>query len=441
MDSSVSGIGHPSCGQANSDSDRAPGDPVSARSSPSGRQPPSGVLSHLPSKSPGATAIAQPSLAMPSPGAPGAARAAVKHVDPATRSETCGDTRQLAALQTTAARQVLYQPSESLRHELGQAANSLHPIYAALDAQDKQALGARLFGAEGLMPGRSPSALLDVLSRVGRTPDRSSAHDRAIVIALMGDIGALYAATGATTGTDRLPEASVRLRANLSERLAEAGLAPPPPRSIQSVQEEGGSRAVGPDKTAERTRPAAAHFDRTGIHNLGEDADEIIGVPRHARIPPTQWDVAHIAENRVDGTVEPFAGHMSGSPAEILQTWDMLRGEPAERQFVGTLHTRLETRAEHHDPMQVHSPAQQVQHLARAAGACAFLVGLGYHSTVEVIEGALTYLGQSMRRHDVLGAGQRDAGHLFGQGAATELMSELFQGHQRVPDPASPRFR
>lgn len=378
---------------------------------------------------------------MSSQSAPGAAQATAKHVDPATRSETCGDTRQLAVIQTVAARQVLYQPSESLQHELGKAANSLHPIYRALDAQDKQALGARLFGAEGLMPGQSSSDLLAVLNRVGRSPDRSSAHDRAIVIALMGDIGALYAATGATTGTNRPPEESARLRTNLSERLAEAGLAPPDSRSIQNVQAEGGSSAVGPDKKAERTRPAAPHIDRTGIHNLGEDADEIIDVPRHARIPPSKWDVAHIAENRVNGTVEPFAGHMSGSPAEILQTWDMLCGEPAEQQFVGTLHGRLEAPTEHHDPMQMLSPAQQEQHRARAAGACAFLVGLGYHSAVEVIEGTLTYIGQSMRRHDVLGTGQRDAGHLFGQGAATELMSELFQGHQRVQDPASPKFR
>ncbi|MBL0526823.1 hypothetical protein JD490_18165 [Aeromonas dhakensis] len=348
------------------------------------------------------------------------------HIDPSIRSQDSGDTRQLALVQTASARQVLYEPGTTLSHELSQAANKLYQVYESLDQGDQAALGARLFGAEGLMPHATPSDLLQVLNRVDQMPSHASGHDRSIVIALMGDIGALYAATGATTGTERSQEASVRLRDGLAQALVNAGLTPPSGGSIQEVQERGGSSAVGPDKKAERSRPQAEHVFRTGIHNLGEEADDLLDVPRDSRIPPTKWDVAHISAQRVAETIEPFAGHMSGSPAEILQTWDMLRGEAPEQQFVGRLHSEHQ-----YDPMQNRTPAEQEQLRARAAGAGAFLVGLGYHSSVEVIEGTLTYMGQSLRDHNVLGIGQRDAGHLFGAGAATDLMSELFQSHCR----------
>ena len=333
------------------------------------------------------------------------------HVAPSMRSEVCGDTRQLALVQTISARQALYQPGETLKTELSQAAGKLHETYGSLEGVDQHALGARLFSSEGLITAQTPNDLLQILKRVDECPDYASGHDRAVVIAMMGDIGALYAATGATTGTDRTEDASARLRESLRGALAVAGLIPPTEESSRRVQEEGGSTAVGPDKKTERSRPSAEHIDRTGIHNLGEEADEVLGVPVQDRISTSRWDVAYIDFDRVADTAEPLVGHMSGSPAEILQIWDMLRGDQLEYQFL-TSH-------------------QQEQQLARAAGASAFLVGLGYHSAVEVLEGTLRYTGQSIRHNEILGAGQKDAGHLFGQGAATELMSEFFQAHTR----------
>ncbi|HFL2186573.1 TPA: hypothetical protein ACG3DQ_001567 [Pseudomonas putida] len=333
------------------------------------------------------------------------------HISPAMRSEACGDTRQLALVQTISARQALYQPGEALKNELSHAAGKLYQAYGSLENSDQQALGARLFSSEGLMTGQTPNDLLQILRRVDECPDYASGHDRAVVIATMGDIGALYAATGATTGTDRTADASARLRESLRDALAVAGLIPPTEESSRRVQQEGGSTAVGPDKKTERSRPSAEHIDRTGIHNLGEEADEVLGVPIEDRISTSRWDVAYIDFDRVADTVEPLVGHMSGSPAEILQIWDMLSGNQLEYQFL--------------------PPYQQEQQLARAAGASAFLVGLGYHSAVEVLEGTLRYTGQSIRHDEILSAGQKDAGYLFGEGAATDLMSEFFQAHTR----------
>ncbi|AZE84891.1 hypothetical protein C4J98_3494 [Pseudomonas orientalis] len=55
------------------------------------------------------------------------------------------------------------------------------------------------------------------------------------------------------------------------------------------------------------------------------------------------------------------------------------------------------------------------------------MVGLDYHSAVEVLEGTLVYNGQSIRGEGTLDPSQRESAHIFGRGAATELMSELFK--------------
>lgn len=78
-------------------------------------------------------------------------------------------------------------------------------------------------------------------------------------------------------------------------------------------------------------------------------------------------------------------------------------------------------------PLSDLTSAEQAQRYARAAGASAFLVGLGYHSAVEVLEGILVYTGQSIRTQGTLSSLQRDSAHLFGHGAATDLMTELFK--------------
>ena len=333
------------------------------------------------------------------------------YITPSIRSEVCSDTRQLALVQTISARHVLYQPGETLKNELSQAAGKLHQTYASLDDVDQQALGVHLLGSGGLITGQTPNDLLRIINRVDECPDYASGCDRAVVIGLMGDIGQLLASTWTPFGTDGTDEKTERLCESVRGSLREAGLIPPTEESSRCVQQEGGSIGVGPDKKAERSRPSGEPVELIGVHNLGEEADEALDVPIGDRIPITRWQVPYIDLVRVTDTVEPLVAHMSGSPAEILQTWDMLRGSPLEYQYL--------------------TPHQEEQQLARAAGASAFLVGMGYHSAVEVLESTLRYMGQSIRHDGILAAGQRDAGYLFGQGAATDLMSEFFQAHTR----------
>lgn len=358
-----------------------------------------------------------------------------RHVDPAWRSDFSGETRQLAMVQTTAARDLLYHPGALFRQELGLAAANLVLMMTDLltphDANLLEALGGRLLGQEGLLANRQPQDLLDAVLRVAQdvppAQSRASGHDRAVVLALMGDVGALYADTGATTGVaNRSPDQAAMLRLLLSDSAEQLGLSRFE-TATEAVKNTGGSNAVGPAKREERIRPSDELPARTGIHSVGPEADDLLGIAQHERIPMARWQVAHIELRRVVGTEEPLVGHMSGSPAEILHVWDLLRGEPPEGQFIGMLQARGEGQAH---PMAALDAGERDGRYARAAGAAAFLVGLGYHSAVEVVEDTLLYTGQTVRDH--LDHDRQDAGHLLGQGAATDLITELMQAQRRT---------
>ncbi|WP_218227992.1 hypothetical protein [Pseudomonas sp. Irchel s3b2] len=350
-------------------------------------------------------------------------------IDPALRSTSSAMTLNLAISQTEAARNLLYNPGPLLKSELGEAASTLHDLVQDLKSENQQILGARLFGSEGLLLGGSVETLLETLARVrdeNRCPDEPNTVtglDRAVVIALMGDIGALYVdGLEKSVVEGRTLHQSNALIENLHGLMVERKLSTPTENNIRNIQKVAGSSSVGPLKKEERYRPPAELSLRTGIHNTGEKADIQLGIAPNQRIPGAKWDIAHLSKDRVVATTEPLVGHMSGSPAEILQVWDMLRGDSHEMQFLGALNKR---EGDHWDPLSTVSLERQDQQLARVAGAAAFLVGLGYHSAVEVAEGTLSYMGQNLRA--VLGNPKDDAGHLLGHGAATSLMSELFK--------------
>lgn len=340
----------------------------------------------------------------------------ITHGNPAGQAART-TTKALALAQTVAARNVLYKPSDVLTQELAGAASALHRVVSNLSPQHQNLLGAHLLGEGRLLAGQTTDDLLAALARAGSAA--ASATDRAVTIALMGDIGGFYTTPG---------HADPGLMTALNRQLQAQGLEVPDAAAVQRMREHGGSAAVGPDKRAERKvrafdSPADMPF-RAGVHNSGLEADKALNVPASERIPDNRWAVFDIGTARIQETTEPLVGHMSASPAEILQAWDMLRGVSASDQYVGALPAQDAGRL---TPMSDLTPAEQEQRYARAAGTGAFLVGLGYHSAVEVLEGTLVYTGQSIRGEGTLDPSQRDSAHVFGHGAATELMSELFK--------------
>ncbi|MNU48652.1 hypothetical protein D3C71_375760 [compost metagenome] len=353
----------------------------------------------------------------------------LNYIDPSTQSALQSRTMDLAMKQSVEGRRVLYSPSDILLKELGAAANVLHQVMINLSPDSQAEISAHLLGKGRLMDGKSTRDLIEVLQRVsiGETSpelESASATDRAVVIALMGDIGGFY--TTPVNATEELVE-------ELNLQLTSLGLYVPSGLDIKVMKDAGGSGAVGPDKRAERKISPKSDLEnlplRAGVHNTGREADNVLNISPGNRIPENRWTVFNVSTPRVKETVEPFVGHMSASPAEILQAWDMLRGEKGENQYVGTLasSSTFQKDQEFVHPMSGITSSEQAQRYARAAGASAFLLGLGYHSAVEVLEGTLGYTGQSIRTEGVLSQSQRDAADLFGQGAATDLIMELFR--------------
>lgn len=76
------------------------------------------------------------------------------------------------------------------------------------------------------------------------------------------------------------------------------------------------------------------------------------------------------------------------------------------------------------------SAEEKAARLARVAGACAMEIGVEHHSAVEVAESALKYMGQDIRSV-LTDAATEDAAHLLGAGAATDLITELFETQTR----------
>ena len=352
----------------------------------------------------------------------------ITHTNPAG-PHASRETNDLAMKQSLAGRNVLYNPGDALLSELSTAASVLHQVVSNLSPDNQMMIGAHLLGEGRLLDGKTTADLLAALQRVSTQGHSSSemaasATDRAAVIALMGDIGGFY-----TTPAN----ATLELMTELNSQLRATGLHVPDDSEIQSMRNRGGSGAVGPDKRAERKITAFnSRADipfRAGVHNMGGEADKLLNIAAHNRIPENRWAVFDISTPRIKETTEPLVGHMSASPAEILQAWDMLCGVTGEDQYVGAM-TRSSTREAGEKflhPLSDLASAEQAQRYARAAGASAFLVGLGYHSAVEVLEGILVYTGQNIRAEGTMSQSQRDSAHLFGHGAATDLMTELLR--------------
>ena len=326
-------------------------------------------------------------------------------------------THHLALEQTIYARNLLYYPNDNLTYFLEDAAEALYKFVSGLELSLVRALGARILNNEGLLPNQSEGELIGALARLAYF--KSTTNDKLVCIALLGDIGALFADTGATTGVyGRTPEQAEILRLkfrtfskhlNKEEDYFTDAI-------INRIKSTRGSHAVGPDKSKERKR--LGEETRSGIFNYGEKADEILRIDPDDRMPKTTWSVGTIQEVRLN-VIEPWAGHMSGSPSEILHVWDAMTGEHPLKSFVDS---------NSYETIRI---LKSPQRAAKAAGASAFLVALGYHSAMECIEATFAYLGQDFRLAGMIPAGQ-DAGHFLQSGASTSLMSGLFREVTRI---------
>ena len=332
------------------------------------------------------------------------------HKDPREVSEE--KTRHLALEQTIYARNLLYYPNEDLTNLLQEAAKALFRFTQNLDQNLVKVLGARLLSKGGLLSNKKETDLIISLERLAYF--KTNTYDSLVLIALLGDIGALFSDADETSGIkDGTPAQTEVLRIEFESfcRHLNDGTDYFTHEIISRIKTKRGSYAVGPEKKKERNRLGEER--RSGIFNYGEMADDILGIDKEIRMPKTTWSVTAIEVDRLN-VLEPWAGHMSGSPSEILHVWDALTREDPLLSYVD--YNSYETTKLLTSPMRT----------AKAAGASAFLVALGYHSAMECVEGTYAYLGQDFRLAGMISPG-RDAGYFLQSGAATSLMSGLFR--------------
>jgi hypothetical protein len=281
------------------------------------------------------------------------------------------------------------------------------------------------FEANELLPEQSPKALHEILARLVDV-ESATATDRAAFISIMGFLGKMYMRTvkKKLKGAD-IPEKSSQFLKMFSEKLKQVGLPDLPDDVVDQIVTIGDSTSLAPRKRQEQPKGNQKDTDtpplRGGVHDLGDEADAAIGVAQDKRLPKVTWPVAKIDARRVSDTLEPFVDHISGRPTNALMIWDLLCSEALEDVYLGLL-----SRQTHTIPMESLGASKQQEKYARSAATNAVLVGVGYHSALEVIDSTLIYSGQNLRGELDPSA---DAGSLLGQGAATDLIIELVEQH------------
>lgn len=362
-----------------------------------------------------------------------------------------------ALIQNVYSRNMLYFPKTIVTHELQKVAIIIDNLitlikekYGHLNEEEElsssnlmKALTSRILSINGILRNESIDILEFMIKRV-KNDTEIQAKERATVIALMGDIAAMILdkkeldplkSENQVNAIQELLKSLIKNKNDLDDDKFEL---------IASIN---GSLAVGPEKKKERVTNGPT-YDRTGIYNLGLYADKIIREYIHSNYPdiklnlrkkalvtpeeknncsyffsdvlepfsPKEWAVAKLPVEKIKNTYsEALASHMSGSPAEILHIWDVLLG---------------------YDPVNSYKEKSiNEEKLARSMTTAAFLISMGYHSAVEVVEGTLKYLGKSIRVVDInselvlpshLGIGKEDASYIYYNGEATRLLSEEF---------------
>lgn len=158
-----------------------------------------------------------------------------------------------------------------------------------------------------------------------------------------------------------------------------------------------GGSAIAPNKKTERGLcknlfQGGAPFKldgRKGIFNLGDKADREAGI-EHG-LANTSWPWQAVPKTLMDNcNNEPFAGHFSGSIVELLMVLDLLTWDTEEEEDASFSSPDVWlNESTENIRRRLSSPSRK----AKAALASAVLVGLGFHSCVEISPTVRNYLG------------------------------------------------
>lgn len=348
-------------------------------------------------------------------------------VNPADRSKIDKTTREFALAQTIAARKLLYYPGKVVCTEIKKAALKFQEILNAMTSEEMDLFLSMNFETNELLPEQSPEVIHKILTRLTDI-ESATATDRAAFVSILGFLGKMYMRTlkKRLKGADT-PEKSSQFLKIFSEKLKQVGLPDLTDDVVDQIVNIGDSTSLAPRKRQEQPKGNQKELAlpplRSGVHDLGDEADATLGIAPQKRLPKVSWPVAKINTQRVFDTLEPFVDHISGRPANALMLLDLLCGEKLEDVYLGLFLKQSPTM-----PMESLTASQQQEKYARSALTNAVWMGVGYHSALEVIDGTLIYSGQNLRTEL---SPSTDAGYLLGGGAATELMIELLEKQTR----------
>jgi hypothetical protein len=394
--------------------------------------------------------------------------------------------RALALRQTTTGRALLYSPDEACRKQLAKVATRLHDFYTTkcTNLEEKLAFLNRECGPDGLIYdknslvtqykqklGRGETIDDEFKKQVGRYLDDvvneivlpviakvegpSAVTSRMCTlglcggIALMVDPGAQISGPAARGGEAWDPTKMVwetmrtKLQAFITEKAAGSSVQDLKESYKEAIKDRGQSLKHAPEKKQERSIIADQLQDADGILGTGPEAEKLLRArdPEFfgdAQFPRSQWCLMYMPEHRVRG-LEPMAGHMSGSMAEILWGWDALVADsPADLHFAYVrMGNRQNELLEFMDEGEFDREDWKERE-ARAACATAFFVGEGFHSAMEVLPVAAQYLGQPITQlahgesRELRAAGvshsPMDVGYILYNAGATDLICELIEG-------------
>jgi len=318
------------------------------------------------------------------------------------------NTKKLAESQTIHARNLIYNPNEIVKGELKKVAQRIKTFLSTPPMNDDlgQVIASRILSG-GILAGKPYEEFTKTIDRLANDSG-VTANDREVLIALLGDFGALAM-------DERVTGKQSEIKVALSNFCKYGSNNDPIGNDVlKEIRIIRGSLALGPTKVGGRSVIEKNPGPRSGILNTGEIANRKLRVPPGNEISPTKWPLMGIDEKRLKSTLEPWVGHMSGSPTEILFAWDLFIRENPLISYAS-----LEAM-----PSILHAPERR----ARAFITAAFLISMGYHSALEVVEGTFAYLGDDLRHGGIIEL-DSDAGYSekLKDGGATEIFELVFK--------------
>ncbi len=341
----------------------------------------------------------------------------INYIDPSTQSSYDETTYILALKQTAAARALLYFPSEDSKKQLSIAASNIQKVLRKLSPEAKDELCYRSVYKDGVFPVQKINLLENAIERVRKK--QGTGKENAALMALISDFDWVM-----TDSKNKNIKDEIRYAVNQTANL----------EYYSKEQRKNASRLAG-SKTVAYGKKFLSEIKyhegikktRGGIHDVSDTVDDLLGIVENKRINKPTWKFAEIDSSRVTNMQEPMVNQMSGSPLMTLIAFDMLTGENTSDQFVSAhnyspIPDIIDENLRYGNNSKITATTLKKK-INRAALAASYLIGSGFHSAVENVEGILAYTGQSLRNIDI--EIEKDAGHIFQNGAATSLLSEL----------------